>query len=238
MIRIALLLAVFLAPPAAALDLQDLRDQTREMVLDTGPRLRFSTTTIDRFINEAQRIAIADAKVIRKSIQVQAVIGTTYYAMPSDFMQIQRVTYQHLELPEITPIALSNKAGRKWQVTQAFPTHYFLNFSSRTLLGLYPVPGSSSDVDQIRVEYYAQATDLTSASDHPFGGITELIPYHYMLAFYAAFRLSALDGRSDLAGLYRLEFYEAVVRMRREGVNRPSYRPGAQPAIRSTRIGP
>ncbi len=64
--RILLFLLLALnAAPAAALTLVDLRDQTRELALDTGPRVRFSTVTIDRYLNEAQRIAVLDAKPIR-----------------------------------------------------------------------------------------------------------------------------------------------------------------------------
>jgi len=228
---------LLLVGPLHALTLQDLRNRSRELTLDTGPRVRFSTGTIDAYLNQGQRIAVTDSKPIRKSLAFNSLVGTTYYALPSDFMQVERLTYQYLELPEITPIALSNKAGRKWEIVQAFPTHYFIDFATRTKVGLYPVPGAGS-TDTVRIEYYAQATDMSGASDQPFNAIAELRPYHFMLAFYAAYRMAAIDGRSDLAALYRTEFYEGITRLRREGINRPSYRPGAHPAIRSTRIGP
>ena len=232
------LLLLLTALPASALDLTALRDQTRELTLDTGTRLRFSTTTIDRYLNEAQRIAVTDTKSIRKSIHYESTVGTTYYTMPSDYWQVQRVTYEDIEITEQTPIALSLKAGLKWETVQARPTNFYINLSSRTLLGLYPVPGSTSSTGTIKIEYYSLPTDMTAITDTPFDGIQELTSFHYALPYYAAYRLCAIDGRLDLMSLYRMEFYEGVQRMRREANNRPSYRPGMQPRTRSNRVGP
>lgn len=235
---LAALLCTLHAGAARALSLADLRSRSRIMAIDNGTRLRFSTATIDGLLNEGQKICILDAKPIIRSIQFELAVGTTYYALPGDYLQMRRLTLKFLELQEITPEAIANKAGLSWETSQALPTNYFINFASRTNVGFYPVPGSSSSTGTVRLEYYAQETDLVASSDVPFNGIVEMQPYHDLLAYYAAYRMAAIDGRSDLAGLYRTEFYTGLERMKREALNRPSYRPGLSPSMGTTRVGP
>lgn len=227
-----------LAVPSWGLTLSDLREESRALVLDSGPRLRFSTATLDDFLNEGQRIAVLDAKPIRKSARFELVAGTTFYSLPADFLQLQRVTLRYYDLQEMSPEALANRGSLRWEEAAGLPTHYFINFASRTKVGFYPFPDSSSSTGTVRYDYYAQATDMSATTDQPFGGDAELDPHHYLIAFYAAARMAAIDGRADLAVLYRTEFLEGLERLKREANARPSYRPGAIPGTGTGRTGP
>ena len=151
--------------------------------------------------------------------------GTTYYSLPADFLQMYRLTYKHETIQETTPEALDKQA--LWPETGQRPTHYFIQFASRTKVGMYPWPESSSSTGTVRFEYYATATDLTADAEEPYGGSVELDQYGYALAYYAAARMAAIDGRLDLAAFYLGEFRAGVDRMGREAKNRPSYRPAA-----------
>lgn len=236
-LRIAFLL-FGLASPARCLTLSDLRTQTRDLAIDNGSRLRFSTTTIDTWLNEGQRVAVLDAKPIFKSANFELVAGTTFYSLPSDFLQMRRLSLRYLDLSEITQESLDNKVGLQWEVSGGLPTNYFISFASRTKVGFYPFPDTSSSTGTVRYEYYAQATNLSATTDEPFGGAAELDPYHYILAYYAASKIVAIDGRIDLAVFYRTEFLEGLERMKRESRNRPSYNPSAMPINRTNRVGP
>ena len=231
-------LLIGLASPSWALTLSDLRIQVRDLAIDNGTRLRYSTTTVDTYLNEAQRIVVLDAKPIIKAGSFELVAGTTYYSLPSDFLQMRRLGLRYLDLSEITLESLDNKAGLQWETSGGLPTNYYVSFASRTKVGFYPFPDTSSSTGTVRYEYYAQATNLSAASDEPFGGDAELDPYHYILVYYAAARLAAIDGRVDLAVFYRTEFLEGIERMKREAMLKPSYRPSASPINRSNRVGP
>lgn len=221
-----------------AITLSSMESQSRFLALDAGTRTRFSTATIDSFLNEGQRMAVLDAKPIIKPLTISLAVGSRYYTLPTDYLQVRRLTRDYLDLKEETPESLANKAGLSWETASAIPTNYFINFASRTMLGVYPYPSDSSQLGTIRLEYYAQATELVSGGDSPFNGIVELIPYHYILPYYAAYRMSTIDGRVDLAQIYRAEFYEGLERMKREALARPSYRPGLSPSIGTSRVGP
>lgn len=230
-------LLAFLPSESNALTLSQLESQARVLGIDNGPRQRFSTATIDSYLNEGQRIAVVDAKPIIELTSFALSGGTTYYPLPTDFLQVRRVTRDFLDMKEETPESLANKAGLAWEIAQALPTNFYINFSYRGMIGMYPAPGASN-TGTIRVDYYAQATELVNGADLPFDSIPELTPYHYLLAYYAAYRMTLIDGRSDLAAMYGAEFNAGIARMQREALNQPSYRPGASPSIGSSRVGP
>lgn len=239
MTKATLLICLALLPaPASALTLADLRTQARTLALDNGTRLRFSTSTIDTWLNEAQKIITLEIKPILKSTSFELASGTTYYSLPSDFLQISRVTLRHQEIGETTPEALAGKVGWNWFESKGLPSSYYINFSSRTKLAFYPWPNTTSSTGTVRYEYWAQSTDMSATTDQPWNSITELAPFHHALAYFAAARMAAIDGRPDLAVFYRTTFLEEVERMRREAKSRPSYRPSLQPGTPLNRTGP
>lgn len=215
--------------PAHARTASQLQADARALGLDSGSsRQRYTDARILVWLNEGQRMAVSDAKPIIKSASFELVVGATYYSLPTDFLQVYRVTLDNDVLDETTPEALDRQD--RWQETGAEPTHYFIHWASRTKMGVYPWPESVSSTGTVRYEYYAQVTDLSAAGDVPFNSITELAPYHDALAYYAAARMTALDGRTDLAVLYMAEYRAGVERMGREARMRPVYRPSATAA--------
>lgn len=219
-------LALCIPVQGFALTLSEIRTEARVLALDNGStRRRFSDARLNSFINEAQRAVVLEARPILKSAQFELAAGTTYYSLPADYLQINRVTLDWQILYETTPEAQDRSA--EWQLVGAEPTHYYIHFASRTKIGFYPFPDTSGNTGTVRFEYWAQATDLSADADVPFNAITELIPYHYALAQYAAAHMAAIDGKGGLASLYLTEYRATIERMKSEAKSRPSYRPGA-----------
>jgi len=215
-----------LPPQAHSLALSDLRTEARVLALDNGAtRRRFPDARVNAFLNEGQRQIVLEARPILKSSNFELVAGTTWYSLPSDFLQLNRVTRDYYTLPETTPDALDRTS--RWEETGASATHYLVDFSSRTKIRLYPWPESSSSTGTVRYQYWAQATDMSADADTPFNGIAELTPYHYVIAYFAAAKMSAIDGKTGLAALYLGEFRAGIERIKSEAKSRPSYRPGA-----------
>lgn len=163
-------------------------------------RARFTDAQILGFINEGQRDAIGATLCIRKAYVFDTSSGTVYYALPSDFMQIDRVLSDNERLEEKSPAKLDQNSA-EWETVTGEPINFFINFSSRTKIGIYPYPVSNSSTETVKVEYYAQAAELTS-SDTPFNAITEFTPFHQMLAFYAAAEMGYIDGLINQSDRY------------------------------------
>jgi hypothetical protein len=196
------------------------------LVKDSGTtRNRHSDASLLRFINEAQRDINQYAKPIRKSTQFELVSGTTYYSAPSDFLVPVRVTRNFQLLEEKSIQALDKQV--MWQTVAGLPTAYYVNHSSRTLIGFYPFPNTTNSTGTIRMEYSAQITDLASDSDIPFNGITEIQPYSYLLPLWCAYRASLLDAQTVMAQAYYAEYRRGSDMLASDAFSRPNYKPGA-----------
>ena len=155
-------------------------------------RVRFTDLQILEFINEGQRDAIGATLCIRKEYSFDTSSGTQYYSLPTDFMQIDRVLSDDQRLEEKSPAKL-DQASSEWETETGDPVNFFINFASRTKIGIYPYPVTNTTTETVKVEYYAQAAELTT-SDTPFNAITEFAPFHSMLSYYAASVMGYIDG--------------------------------------------
>ena len=219
------MLFLLLAGQAKAITLSTIQNDCRVLVKDTGTsRQRFSDAQFLRFINEAQKDANQQIYPIQKATQFELVSGTTFYAAPSDYLHILRMTRDYQVIKEQSLLSL-DKLG-EWQAVGGLPTSYYISFSSRSKIGFYPFPDSSRSTGTIRYDYIAQVTDLAAASDTPFNAIAELQPYGYILSFYCAYRAALIDGITDVAAAYLGEYQRGLSRMSEEATARPAYRPG------------
>lgn len=163
-------------------------------------RARFTDAQVLEYLNEGQRDAIAATLCIQKSSTIVTSSGTIYYALPSDFMQVVRVTSDDERLEEKSPAKL-DIANSKWETETGTPENFFVTFTTRTYIGIYPYPVSGSSTETVKIEYYAQADEMTSGST-PFNGITEFTPFHQMLPYYAAAQMGYIDGLINQADRY------------------------------------
>lgn len=230
MLRHALLL---LALPGLlhARTLGDLRSDARLLVRDSGTtstRFRFSNSQVNDLINECQRETVAYAWPITKASSFELVAGTTYYSLSNDFLAIRRVTWRNRVLDEKSPKALDSM--KEWETVSGSPINYFVTFSSRTLIGIYPFPADSTSTGTVKVEFFSQADELTADANVPFNGIREFYPLHHLLAYCAAGKMAAIDGQSDLAGLYFKVYSDGVGRLSETAPARPNYTPSLNPS--------
>lgn len=220
---------LLLASPCRASEtLSQLLSDTRVLVLDaaSSTRQRFSDTQITELINQGQREAVASNHCLSQNTVFQLVPGTTYYSLPSNYLAIERVTVGSLYIPAKSVAGLDG-SSRGWEVASGHPTYYFINFSSRGLVGFAPWPATAADTDTVKVEYDIQPTDLVNSTDLPYNGISELQDYHHILPYFAASILENIEGLSAQATNYMSVFQNGVTLMNKHCVEQPAYRPSA-----------
>ncbi len=221
-----ILLLLLLAAPARAITLSTLRSDCRVLVMDDGTtRNRYTDAQLLRFLNEGQKDLVQYAKPIRKGYQFELAAGTTYYPTPSDFLSVERLTRAYQVLTEQSIKALDKT--QQWQTVGGLPISYYVNHSSRSLIGFYPFPNNSSSIGTIRMEYNATAADLSADADQPFNGVPELQPYAYLVSFYCAYRASLIDAEIAQAQAYYAEYRRGSDMLASDAFSRPNYRPGA-----------
>lgn len=222
---ILICLTLVFASPASAITLSTLRSDCRTFVKDAGAsRNRFSDAALNRFINEGHKDLNHRTRVIRNSYEFELAVGATYYGMPGDFQHALRVTRDYLFLPERSIQNLDK--NQEWQSVSGLPINYFVHFATRTSIGFYPFPDSSSSTGTIRVDYIATAGELSADGDQPFNGIQELQPHGYLISLYCAYRAGLIDG-NQTAQFYRQEYFSGLKWLDEDGKARIRYRPGA-----------
>lgn len=211
-----------------ARSLSQLQGDSRLLARDanSNTRQRFSDSEVTNFLNQGQREAISRTTCIERSFTFQLSRNTTYYPVPSDFLTVRRVTRGSMAMTELSPAGLDGRS-RGWETASGKPTYYFQNWSSRALVGFTPWPSLATDTDTIKMDYFAMTQEMASASDQPFNNIAEFYDYHQMLSYYAASRMTAIDGRVTLTQLY-VQIYESMLKsMSDHCKSRPNYLPSA-----------
>jgi hypothetical protein len=208
--------------------LSSLLTHTRVLAFDaaSSTRQRFTDTQLTELLNIGQRQMIGETRCLQASYNFTLALGTTYYAMPSDFLTVRRLTIGSKNLQEMSPAALDGRS-RGWETASGYPTYYFINFSSPTSIGFAPFPAASTDTDTIKVDYFQKAADLSASSDVPFNGVTRLYEFHHGLAYYAAGVAMLTYGRADLAKAYMDVYTLVTQQLGKRCRENPNYLPGA-----------
>jgi hypothetical protein len=211
---------------AFSLTLTEIRSDVRSLITDAqSVRQRFTDSELNGWINEGQRIADVKTNCIYKSYAFQLVAGTTYYQMPDGFLSIRRVTRDKLSIQEMTPAGLDGRSA-EWENASGYPTYYFTNFSSRTMIGFAPFPKVVSDTATISVDYFSYSETLTGSME-AFNGSKDLFPFHYALSFYGAYKASIIDERYEKAKVFSDSFASMTDLMKISCVKRENYLPSA-----------
>lgn len=229
--RIKLFLCVFIFSIGVsnALTLSQINTEVRVRIKDTFVgRQRYTDQQLTNLINEAQRDVINNTWVISKSFSFSTLAGTTYYAIPTDLIAMQRVTSANLNIPEVTLIKLDGDNGNAaWETfTGTYPQYYFQDYSKSNQIGIYPFPTDVNSTTTIKIIYSSQGTDLVSSSDVPFNGELRYYPYHDLLIFYPAYRVYLIEGENDKATIYRQEYESRLTVMEQAIGKKPNYVPG------------
>jgi hypothetical protein len=232
--------------PAAALTLADVLTQARRYLRDTASDTtlqRYSDTYLTDLANAGQRAVVSETWPLNASTTLTLSVGTTYYSLPTDMLGIREVTYQNgttlvrRNLTETSERSIM-QSNSDYERQSGEPTQYFTRpstASATTLeMAILPVPRTSSSTGTVRVDYYNQATNLSTAttSGVPFDGDRMLYPYHEAIVYYVIWRVKLLEGDTAGAAGYQQLYESAVTVMGGRLGDRPNYTPGFKAATK------
>jgi hypothetical protein len=226
--RKLLILLLLVAPVhvRAAETLSQLIADVRALTLDgaSSTRQKFTDSQITTFLNQGQREMMQMDRCLENSIIFTLVPGTTYYPLPNNYNNIDRVTIGSKWLQQLSVGALDGRS-RGWEASSGYPTYYFINISSRGLVGFAPWPAQSTDTDTVKIEYSIQATDLVNSSDLPFNGVNELQDFHHALAYWAAATISNIMNQPERSTYYMSLYQYLAKKFDSSCREQPAYSP-------------
>jgi len=222
------------AAPASALTLSDIETAVRTHIRDTSSSSslqQFSDTKLDATINEVQRDVVNKTWCVENSTAVTLVAATTYYSMPTDLIVPFRVTFtdasrEVIELTETSQVQIVKLNPDFERNSSGEPTEYFIRQSTSggnpLEMGVNPIPTSAS-TGTVKMDYAAQATDLSSDSDVPFNGLNSLYQFHEVLVWGATYRIKLAQNKSAEAANYLTLYTEGVKEMKARLNEMPNY---------------
>ncbi len=231
---------------AHALTLGDMKVQIRQRVNDRAdPKLRYSDSVLNGFINEAQKDVVNDTWCLQNTTFYMLAAGTTYYNLPNDYLAIMQVNFRESNgrirsLEEKSKRALFDE-NPDWARQTGTPVNYFTQVSTsgtsvNTTLQIVYIPiATSASTGTAIIDYYSQVTTLASDSDVPLNGFRHLYPYHHAIVDLVTYRIKMIEGKAEEAKAY-FELYSARIQAM---VNRfqssPNYFPNVSAATSRTR---
>jgi len=221
---------LLLAPSLHSLDLGEIRDEVRLRIKDVGissTRQRFTDAQLNNFINQTHRDVVNFTWIIKKEVDIELVVGTTYYSLPSDYINNERVRFRNRNFNQTTVEELDSKfRNSDWRSTSGFPTNYFIEESLPNYVGVYPYPNTSSSTGTLTMDYIAQANELTSDSSEPYNEIDVYQQYADVLIYEPCYKVFLIEGEAEKALEYR-QYYESRLQLMNSLIGkRPNYKPG------------
>lgn len=188
-------------------------------------RQQFSDAQLLAFLNDGQREANVLTWVLQTSTTFTLSGGTTFYAMPTDFLATARVYYKNSKIDQTSYNQL-DATSIGWKTASGTPNSYYLDQNNViTYMGFYPAPATSS-TGTVIVYYVQQPLELTVTTQVPWNGWNVLLPYHSSLAYYVAFRGYLTLEETEIAQTYSDQWNQSLMAMR-QGFNKmPDFNPG------------
>ena len=214
-----------------------LRDQST-----AANRQQFPDATLLQFLSDGMREANAQNWLFIASTTFTLSLGTTEYALPSDFMATMRVWYKpqggtYLKLNQTSMDQLDAQSVG-WVNAAGTPTAYYLDKSAPAInaiglplnynLGFYPAPSTTASTGPVIVYYVQQSQDATSIGSVLFNGNLAYQPYASALAYYVAARGFQTVEETDLSDSY-FKLWLAFLQLQHQGMAKsPDFSPGFQ----------
>jgi hypothetical protein len=219
-------------PPVHSFTLGDIKTEVRRITDDRAdPGIDYTDANIVSIINQVQRDVVNQTWCVNKSTTITLSVATTYYATPTDFINVYQVAFKNASGRWINLEEVSERAERQsnpdFERQPGSPTRYFLRQNSTGLeMGVLPVPSSSTTTGTIRADYYAIPTDLSANTDVPFNGLVHLLPYQEVLIYGTVAQLKLFEGDTAGATAYSTMYTNLLALMKSRLGMMPNYNPG------------
>lgn len=228
--------ALFLCAKSYSLTLAQAETEVRRLIRDTAVSVslqKYSDSLIDDFLNQSQREVVNATWCLEATTSQSLASGTTFYALPSTLINVKSVRFVDsagkIRNLEEKSVRVLDQTNPDWARQTGPPMQYILRRSTSVAtdfqIAFIPNPTSASLGTGI-IDYYKQATAMTSDSDVLLDGTTILLPYHETVVDETVAKIKSIEG--DTAGsAYYLQLYQNSIQVMNSRLGeRPNYAPG------------
>ena len=170
-----------------------------------------SALKLDR-IQEAQERFVIDTNVLKDvNSTITTVAGTASYDLPTDILDVMRVSHKNIKLTRKSKYDLDVESGTDWSEDTGTPQSYYIDLDpNNKKIVLYPIPEGSDAGANLIIEYVKIPPTLDTDAAVPFDGHTLMAPYSMAIAYWASSKLLLI--RPDQQALVMSSGYEKQYR--------------------------
>lgn len=188
------------------MDREDIRLEIRRLVKDTDTtNPRWSDAVLNERIDKSHEYICATSKCYPERYTVSTVANTAEYTMPSYYVHANTVMYYDgsdwIPLQKRTEQELDIEFPN-WRSDTGTPSYWYQRINS---IGLVPYP-TTSTTNGLRVDMARIPTAFTMDTGIPYGGVTDLYPYHLAICYHVAQSCSMDDGVAEKYAIFKKEF--------------------------------
>ena len=167
--------------------------------------------------------------------------GTTWYTLPSDYRYAKKVRFfrtnqQPVELYEQTTVQTITQ-NPNYDTSGGTPYAYWVNYAptssvnnGATVASPWSVaiisPPNSTSTGTVVFQYFAQCSDLVNVGDTPYNGLQAYQSAADLPAYWAAYKISVIEGDNDQAKEMMALFSAGVAAFKTEIGSLPNWNPG------------
>jgi hypothetical protein len=147
----------------------------------------FTETNVQDAIQVAQERFVKDTKCL-KDVQTTTIVAGTYeYDLPTDILDVTRVSHNGLKLERVSEYDLDVWKDTNWAADTGTPRKYYIDLDPDNLvIRVYPIPVAADVSYSLIIEYIKIPPELTLTTSVPFNGNTLLSPYTMSIVYAAA----------------------------------------------------
>lgn len=233
---LALILAYFfisIANFAHAKTLAELRTELRRAINDTyTSRARYTDEFLNDYLNEAQNAIVGATWLSLRTTSYSLSRGTTFYSLPEDYLATNYVEFKDARndariLKEVTLKGLGS-SNSNWAKDSGIPNQYYVDLatsSTQPAVAFIPIPGTASSTGTVNYWYFAKVSTMSSDTDVPFNGRSNLSFYHIGLVYHAAMRIKALEKKPNDVTFFSQLFVQIITELKERLGTMPNYKP-------------
>lgn len=205
----------------------EIRQQMNDTSSDTSLQ-RWSETVLDARINDAQTDIDERVRPVRKNAVISTTIGISTYALPTDWLDTNRVVYdtdgsstttKYVPIQYKTLLQMDRDSSGWESTSSGTPNAYFYDAD---YIYVYPAPGLKycGDYGSLKIWYSVYSATMSADTDVPFNGYRNLYQYHKIIVWYVCALCAHDEGNSGAEQFYWAKYMADIKEMQDQINNR------------------
>ena len=211
--------SIYQVQDVSCLNRGEIETEVRLKIKDSNSdvnRRKFSSAQLDTVIKVAQLKIAELTNCISSTTYIDTYADTATYTLPSNILMIYRVSYliedttgTYKTIDRVKDFFSLDAKNKFWEQDSSGEPERYFTWGNQIKFN----PALSNDfqrTDGIKIDCYLKPNTMTSDSDVPFNGITNLYIYHDLIVYYVCGWCFEYMGDLNTAQYYNTQYMNGL----------------------------